>query len=72
MKKRSPIRQLLRFVRFVIAIPLLSSVWKGGIEWWVGLLLYVGLWVLFIAVDALIAYREWRLTQRAGGRRVNE
>ena len=64
MKKRSPIRQLLRFIRFAVAIPLLSSMWIGKIEWWIALLLYAVLWIVFIAIDATIAYREWRLTLR--------
>ena len=51
MKKRSPIRQLLRFIRFAVAIPLLSSMWQGKIEWWAALLLYAVLWMVFIAVE---------------------
>ena len=65
MKKRSPIRQFLRLVRFVIAIRILTSMWQGKIEWWIALLLYLFLWIVFIAIDAPIAYREQRLTKRA-------
>jgi O-antigen ligase len=54
--KQSLPRQALRFVRFLIAIPILKAAFAGEINGWIALFSYIGVWIVFLLVDALIVY----------------
>jgi hypothetical protein len=56
--KQSLPRQALRFLRFLIAIPLLRAAFAGEINGWVALFSYIGVWIVFLLVDGLMA--PWR------------
>lgn len=57
-------RQALRFIRFLIAIPLLRAAFAGEINGWVALFAYIGVWIVFLFVDALIVYNSPKETPR--------
>ena len=65
MKNRSFIRRALRFVRLLVAIPILRSMFLGKIEWPAALMFYIISWTVFIFIDAIIAYKESGLKKRA-------
>jgi hypothetical protein len=56
--KQSLPRQALRFVRFLIAIPLLRAAFAGEINGWVAIFSYIGVWIVFLLVDALTVYNS--------------
>lgn len=58
MKKRSPIRQFIRAVRFIIGVSILVCIFTGNLYWPIGLLSYALLWLAFILIDAPLKYQE--------------
>lgn len=56
--KRSPIRQALRAIRFILAVAILALMFAGMVNVWIAAGLYVALWIAFMAVDAPIAWKE--------------
>ncbi|MFZ5887577.1 MAG: hypothetical protein ACOYYF_08940 [Chloroflexota bacterium] len=55
--KKSPVRQLIRALRFLLNVWVLVSAVRGDLAWYKAALLYIVAWVVYIAVDASIAYR---------------
>lgn len=56
--KKSPVRQLIRALRFLLNVWVLVSAVRGDLAWYTAALLYIVAWVVYIAVDASIAYRK--------------
>ncbi|WKZ38280.1 MAG: hypothetical protein QY332_10100 [Anaerolineales bacterium] len=53
--KQSLPRQALRFVGFLIAIPILKAAFAGEINGWLALFSHIGVWMVLI-VDTLFVY----------------
>lgn len=58
MKARSPIRQLVRVIRFILNVAVLVSATRGTLAWHVAAPLYFFLWGTYIGIDALLLYKE--------------